>query len=331
MKKIALEEHFHFPDMIARIGKDRIAARGWPSGDAVSPSMKGGNELLADLEEKRLQSMDESGITMQVLSAAGPGADLLPPDEAIPFAREYNDRLKKLVDAHPARFAGFAHLPVTSPDAAAAELERAVTGLQFRGALINGTTDGLFLDHESYAPLLQKAEQLDVPLYLHPSFPPPAVREAYYGGLKPAVGSALASAAFGWHAEVAIHILRLYASGTLDRYPHLQLIIGHMGEMLPFMMYRTEAVLPKSLTGVGRTFSEVLRSQVHITTSGLFTVPPLRTAIDTFGTDRILFSVDYPFSDNRQGKAFIDSLPIAMEDVERIAFRNAARLLKIDI
>ncbi len=329
MKTIALEEHFHFEDMIKRIGKDRIAARGWPTGEEASPSMKQGNELLSDLEEKRLQSMDEWGITMQVLSASGPGADLLPPGESEPFAREYNDRLKQLVDKHPGRFAGFAHLPMTSPQSAADELERAVKELGFCGALINGMTNDLFLDHPSFAPLLQKAEELGVPLYLHPSFPPQAVRKLYYDGLKPAVSSALASAAFGWHAEVAVHILRLIASGVLDRYPKLQLIVGHMGEMLPFMMYRAETILPKKLIDTERTVSETLRSQVYITTSGIFTVAPLLMALETFGLDRVLYSVDYPFSTNQQGKTFLDSLPVKAEDIQQIAYGNAARLLKI--
>lgn len=331
MKTIALEEHFHLPDMISRIGEERIKERGWPTGDAVSPSMKQGDELLTDIEEKRLSSMDESGITMQVLSASGPGADLLPPDESIPFAKEYNNRLKSIIDAHPDRFAGFAHLPMTAPEAAADELERAVKELHFCGALINGLTDDRFLDDPRFAPLLKKAEALEVPLYLHPSFPPAAVRKAYYDGLAPAVNSALASAAFGWHAEVAVHVLRLIASGTLDRYPKLQIIIGHMGEMLPFMMYRAEMILPKKLTGIERTVSEVLRSQVYITTSGIFTVPPLQIAIDTFGVERILFSVDYPFAKNEQGKAFLDSLPIKAEDVAAIAYKNAARLLKLSL
>jgi predicted TIM-barrel fold metal-dependent hydrolase len=329
MKIIALEEHFSLPDISSRIDKKIIAARGWPTPDHEPPVMKKATALLSEIGPKRLQSMDEAGISIQVLSMAGPGADLLSVAESIAFARDYNNGLAEKIAAHPQRFAGFAHLPMTAPEAAADELERAVKELGFCGAMINGMTDNLFLDDKHFAPILAKAEKLDVPLYLHPAFPPPEIQKLYYARLPQAVGSVLASAAFGWHAEVAIHILRLIASGTLDQYPKLQLIIGHMGEMLPFMMYRSEAILSKEITGSARTVSEVLRSQVNITTSGIFTIPPLMVALETFGIDRILFSVDYPYAENEQGQQFLRSLPLKSEQLNQIAHGNAERLLKI--
>jgi uncharacterized protein len=326
---IALEEHFTIPAISDRIDKKTVAARGWPSGDAQAPSIKKANELLRDVGEERIRLMDESGISLQVLSVAGPGAELLPEKEAVRFAQDYNDATVQKIAAYPGRFAGFAHLPMAAPEAAAGELERAVRELGLCGAMINGMTDNLFLDDPRFAAVLEKAEELGVPLYLHPSFPPLAVQELYYERLLPPVHSALSSAAFGWHAEVAIHVLRLVASGTLDRYPRLQIIIGHMGEMLPFMMYRAEMVMPREITGSQRTVSEILRSQVYITTSGIFTIPPLMIALETFGIDRILFSVDYPYAENQQGKSFLDNIPLGVAQIEQIASGNAKKLLKI--
>ncbi len=216
--------------------------------------------------------------------------------------------------------------------AAADELERTTKIPGFCGAMINGMTDNLFLDDERFGPLLATAEWLGVPLYLHPNFPPPAVQELYYARLTPAVSVVLASAAFGWHAEVAIHVLRLYASGIFDRYPGLQVIIGHMGETLPFMMARAEKMLSKELTRLERTLSETLRSQVFLTTSGFFTMPPLLNALETFGVERVLFSVDYPYSTNRQGADFLEELSLRLteEEVGLIAHGNAERLLKLE-
>ena len=331
MRIVTLEEHFSSPELVKRIPKEVIADRGFPSDENAPPVMQQAQKLLPEVGDVRLKSMDEAGITVQVLSVSGPGADLLPPEEGVQLAREYNNMLAEKIAAHPTRFAAFAHLPMTAPEAAADELERAVKELGFCGALINGTTNNLFLDDASFAPILSKAQELDVPIYLHPNFPQKAVREAYYGNFPVAVSSVLASGAFGWHAETGIHILRLFASGTLNRFPKLQLIIGHMGEMLPFMMARAEDMLSKELVKSDRSLSEVLRQQINITSSGFFTLPPLKTAIETFGIDRIMFSVDYPFSPNEKGKAFLDSLDLPAEDLEKFLHGNADRLLKLKV
>ena len=326
MRIIALEEHFSIPEMSARISKDLAIARGFPAGFQDRVALQ-----LADTGEQRIASMDAAGINMQVLSVAGAGADLLPIGESISFAMDYNDALARIIDDHPDRYCGFAHLPMADGVAAAAELERTSHMPGFCGALINGMTDNVFLDDSRFAPLLRKAEELHVPLYLHPSFPPPRVQELYYKGLAPGISAMLASAGFGWHVEVAIHVLRLYASGVFDEYPELQVIIGHMGETLPFMMDRSERVLAKGLTKTERTLSETLRSQVWITTSGFFTMPPLEAAIATFGAERILFSVDYPYSSNQQGVDFLEEMGLTLKQpvVEAIAHGNAERLLKL--
>jgi predicted TIM-barrel fold metal-dependent hydrolase len=329
MRIVALEEHFVAPDLIRRIDPAVIARRGFPPPDAAwGPASR--QDELADLGPARLHDMDASGITLQVLSVSGPGADLLPPAEGIALARALNDRLAAAVAAHPGRYAGFAHLPMTAPEAAADELERAVRDLGFHGALINGLTDGRFLDDAAFAPILARAETLDVPLYLHPGIPPAAVRGAYYEGLPDRLGFLLAIAGWGWHAETAVHVLRLVLSGTLDRHPRLHLIIGHMGEGLPAMLARCDDVFSGPAAGVlRRPVSATVLDQVSITTSGFFTLPPFLAALTTFGADRILFSVDYPFSTNRRARAFLDNLPVAPADRAKIAHGNADRLLKL--
>ena len=329
MRVVALEEHFSFPDLVDRISPAVRAQAGWPPPDAPNSPQQQHAAELPEIGPHRLGLMDEAGVTVQVLSAAGPGAELLPPTEGPAFAREYNDRLAQAIAARPDRFAGFAHLPVTNPDAAADELARTVETHGFVGALLNGTTDGRFLDDPQFAPLLARAEALGVPLYLHPGIPPAPVRAAYYSNLPHGLGFNLGIAGFGWHAETAVHVLRLVLAGTLERYPRLQLIIGHMGEMLPVMMARCDQILAPTITQLPRTVSQTLRDQVYITTSGIFTRPPLDAALATLGIDRILFSIDYPFAPNVAGKKFLDGLQMAPADVEKLAYGNADRVLKL--
>jgi uncharacterized protein len=326
VRVVTLEEHVSFAALTDRIDKAVIARRGFVPGT----SRPAGNPQpqLEDVGEGRLKSMDESGITVQVLSVSGPGAELLEGNGGIALARDYNDAICEKVRAYPTRFAAFAHLPMTVPQAAADELERTVDKLGFCGALINGATNDRFLDDKQFAPILARAEQLAVPLYLHPGIPPQAVRDVYYSGVSPIADRLLAMAGFGWHAETAIHVLRLIVSGTLDRYPKLQIIIGHMGEMLPMMMARCDGVFAPDFVGIRRSVQQTLREQVHITTSGLFTLPPLMAAIDTFGIDRVMFSIDYPYSSNAIGIKYLDSLPLAPADIEKIAHLNADRLLR---
>jgi predicted TIM-barrel fold metal-dependent hydrolase len=245
------------------------------------------------------------------------------------LARQANDQLAAAVAAHPDRFAGFAILPLTEPEAAAHELERTVTSLGFKGAMINGTTNGHFLDDPSFLPILQRAVALDVPIYIHPAVPPPVVQQAYYFGLDPAAGFALSTSAWGWHSEVGIHALRLILAGVFDRLPSLQIIIGHMGEMIPFMLARINNVLTPVAKHLQRSVPDYFLQNFYITNSGFFTDPPLLLALQTIGADRIIFAVDYPFSTNQQGREFLDRASISPADKEKISHLNAERLLKL--
>ena len=328
MRVIALEEHFTAPAIAGQIDREAIRRRG-AMPRLVVPDGHTPLELAPDLGAGRLRSMDESGITMQVLSNTGPGPDLVPGAAGVAMARAMNDHLAEAVTRHPDRFAGFAVLPMCRPDDAAAELQRAVTDLGFVGALINGTTEGRFLDDPCYDALLAQATALDVPIYIHPHLAPEAVRQAYFSGLEPEASRVLETAGWGWHSETALHVLRLVLSGALDRNRGLKLIIGHMGEMLPMMLARADDYIGRAVDHLRRPVSQTILDQVWITTSGILTEPPFLAALLTFGIDRIMFSVDYPYSSNADGKAFLDKISLSPADMAKLTHGNAESLLKL--
>lgn len=329
MRIVAVEEHFTCPDLLNRIDCDTLVRHGWPAPgttmfQAINPP------ALADTGADRIAAMRTAGICMQVLSVPGPGAEIVSGPDGIAIAGEFNDRMARLISAAPERFAAFAHLPMRTPSAAADELERAVMECGLKGALISGTIDGKFLDAPEFAPVLACAERLGVPLYIHPGVPPEGVRAAYYDGLPNGASFMLAIAGWGWHAETAVHILRLALSGALDRHPRLKLLIGHMGEGLPTMMERVERVFGGySNTHLERNAARAIAEQVWVSTSGFSSMPAFLAALMTFGADRILFSVDYPFGNNMAAVDFLKNLPVSPEDREKIAHQNADALLRL--
>jgi len=321
MRTITLEEHFATPDFLK----------------ATTPLVPAGRvnfvqaveSKLLDLGQGRIAEMDAAGIDVQVLSLTGNGMDMLDGPTATALARDANDKLDAAVRAHPKRFAAFAALALQNPEKAAAEFERCVRKLGFKGALVHGTTKGMFLDDPQFTPLFEAAQALDVPIYLHPSPPPKPVQEAYFGGLPGQVGFFLATAAWGWHVETGTHCLRLMASGLFDRFPKLRIIIGHMGEDLPFSIARAEMILSRDTKHLKRRVGEYFQEHFYITTSGYFTVPPFLCTLQVIGADRILFSVDYPYSPNAAGRNFLNALPVSPEDLGKISHGNAERLLKL--
>ena len=328
MRIITLEEHISLPEMASKIPKQVLG------GFGQSAVMQRMAPMLADITNERLRSMDTNGITMQVLSVDTAGANRLGAHEGPAFARQYNDLIAERIAGFEDRFAAFADLPMTAPLAAADELERAVTEHQFRGAMIRGLTEDQFLDHPKFAPIFERAEKLDVPLYLHPGLPPKGVADIYYSGLPnhPGMSEALACYGWGWHSETALHVLRLLFAGVFDKYPKLKLIIGHMGEMLPMMMARSERAFKPGNGGANqRTLTDTMHQQLYITTSGFFTQPPLKIALDTFGVDNILFSIDYPFSTNEMGIEFLNAIDLPDEQIAKIAHGNADKLLNLKI
>ncbi|KUI37513.1 amidohydrolase family protein [Mycobacterium sp. GA-2829] len=319
MRVIAIEEHY--------------AHRGLQPAEALAnlgkhPQLARIQDKLEDLGAGRLADMDAAGVDMQVLSHTVPGAEALPAAHAVDVVRQTNDDLAEVIAAHPDRFAGFAALPMRDPQAAATELQRAVGTLGFCGAMINGLIEGRFLDHPDFTPLLSTAADLGVPLYLHPSFPPPQVAEIYFGGLAPVLGDLLATAGWGWHAETALHVLRLVAMGVFDRLPELRVIVGHMGEMIPFALARIDTVL-SPVAELRQPVAQYFQTNVWFTASGYTTFPPLQCALSTVGIDRLIFSVDYPYTDNASARALLDTAPISPVDREKLAHGTVEALLRV--
>jgi predicted TIM-barrel fold metal-dependent hydrolase len=316
MRTITLEEHF--------VTESFVKATGGPRFAELQPK-------LADLGAGRIADMDEAGVDLQVLSLTSMGVDALDAATATALVRDVNDELAAAVRAHPTRFAGFAALALKDANSAAAELDRCITRLGFRAALVDGMTSGLFLDDPSFLPFWEAAVHLNVPVYLHPALPPEPVREAYFSGLPGELGFWLSIAGWGWHAETGLHTLRLIVSGLFDRFPGLQLIIGHMGEGLPYALTRTSGVLSRGAPHLRQPVAAYFQSNIHITTSGYFSLPPLRCALDVVGLDRLLFSIDYPFSPNTRGRTFLDSLsgPLRQEDLAKLTHGNAESLLRL--
>ena len=330
MRVVALEEHFTVPALASKYVKpEAIAKRGHYKGRKVAPGKTSPMELLPEFGEKRFKSLDDAGITVQVLSNSGPGADLVPGADGVSLAKEVNDYLAGVITKHPKRFAGFASLPMATPDACAAELKRAVKDLKFVGAMIHGTCENRFLDHPSYDGLLAAAAELDVPIYIHPNVPMPAIQQVYYADLPEGLDRIVGSVGWGWHSEVAIHILRMVFAGTFDKHPKLKMVIGHMGEMLPVMLARLDDVGAADIGHLKRLPSKTITDQVWITTSGIFSQPPFIAALQTFGIDRIMFSVDYPFAPDARGRDFLNEVALSPADMAKLCHGNADALLKL--
>ena len=323
MRTITLEEHFATPgffDIAGRELKHRAETVGGRYANLI--------ERLCDVDAKRLAEMDAAGIDMQVLSVTSPGVEQLDAADAIALARDTNDYLAAAVKKHPTRFAGFAAIPTPAPDKAAVELETRVRA-GFKGAVVNGHNRGRYLDDKFYTPILECAEKLNVPIYIHPTPPPKPVLDTYYGGFAPMLTEMLAGGAWGWHIETAVHVIRMISGGVFDRFPRLQVVIGHMGEGLPFMFQRFD-IMPPAVTKLKRQYKDYLRENVHYTFSG-FNFPPafLDLFLELGGVDRMMFSADHPYQSMPQARAFLEQIPVSAEDKERIAHGNAEKLFKL--
>lgn len=317
---ITLEEHF-FSSAIAN------------EPTAQSPyalqlkHLPGVLDKLVDLDSTRLHHMDAGNVSLQIISHA-------PGQLTLEQAREANDQLAGVIRVHPERFAGFAALPVAEPENCAKELERCVTDLGLKGALVdNHTTDGTCYDGDEYDVLWAKAESLDVPIYLHPTWPTQIMKDVLYtGNFSAGAAGSLGASSFGWHADVGLHVLKLFAAGVFDKFPRLKIIIGHFGEMLPYMLERIIELSPR-WGERKRLFKEVWDSNLWITTSGVWSLDPLATLLRNTRTDRILYSVDYPFARNEKGSEWVKGLEssgmVDQEALERICYRNSEELFGI--
>lgn len=307
---VTLEEHYTDPEVLAYYG----AAEGPLSG------------RLADFTTIRIAEMDAAGVDVQVLSHAPPGLQRVEAAVAPGLSRRANDRLAEAIKAAPLRLAGFASLPTAVPEAAADELERAVSELGFKGAMIHGLTDGLFLDDKRFWPIFACAETLGVPLYIHPADPLPAVTSAYFGEYAKTHPMFL-RAAWGFTFETGTQAMRLVLSGVFDAHPGLQLILGHFGEAIPFLLERIDETLGRDTPM--KDFRAQFTNHFHITTSGFFSDTALLCCMQEMGIDRILFSVDWPYASQAKGADWVSRVQLCAADKAKLLHGNAMRLLKL--
>src|SRR3972149_5669300 len=310
---IALEEHYW----------DRELVSHFKGGDVIR-----GAELekrLYDLGELRLKEMDEAGIDIQVISHGAPPPQKLPDDIAVELARRVNDRLHAAIRLHPTRLAAFATVPTSDARKGADELERCVTQLGFKGPMLHGLANGVFLDDRRFWPIYERAQALDGPCYFRPARPHWAVVEAYYKEYVESVPTIL-SAGWGFTVETATTALRLVLSGVFQHYPRLRVILGHLGEGIPLLLARMDEALSR-MSKVA--FRETFTSHFSITTSGFFSDPAFLCCLQEIGIDRILFSVDWPFVKNTTAVAWSKTVPLCEEDRIKLLGGNAKRLLKL--
>jgi len=292
-----------------------------------SPPARQLHAELADLGEGRIRAMDEAGIDIQVLSITSPGVQVFAADLATELARDANEQLAQAVRTHPGRFVGLAAVAPQAPEAAAAEIERAVGSLGMRGVLINSHTRGEYLDDAKYSPILEAAEATGYPIYLHPRTPSHRI-------IDPFLDYGLYFAGWGFAADTGLHAMRLIMSGAFDRFPKLKIILGHMGEGLPFWLDRIDnryllQVKLGAVTPMRRLPSEYFRENFVITTSGMHYDAPFRLACGVLGAERILFAADYPYESMPEAAAFMDAAPLPEEDRHRIYHANAEKMFGI--
>ena len=310
--KIALEEHCMTPGL----------AEYWlPTMTDVPPAaVEKLHGRLKDYHGERIEIMDRSGIAYSLLGVAGPGVQAeRDPATATRRARESNDQLDAEIAKNPKRLGALAHLAVQDAKAAADELERCVRQLGFKGAMINGHTRGLYLDHESVYPLWERAEALGVPIYIHPTDPvtPAPVLTGTHG---------IRRATWDWGFETGSHALRLVFGGTFDRFPKAKLILGHLGETLPYLLWRFDSRAKLYNVKLAKPPSQYIKDNIVVTVSGVFAAEPLRCAVDALGRDRVMFAADYPFEDAVEAGHWMDTVPVEESLRADVAYNNAAKL-----
>ncbi|KAA1039545.1 amidohydrolase [Macrococcus equipercicus] len=333
MKSITFEEHFTLQEVQDAWPDIKPDADGVPLGKMLKAlEFKTGftdQDELTSHHQERLQFMDEQSIGVQVLSYGNRAPSGLTGQQAVELCRLSNDRLAEYIQQHPDRFLGFAVLPINEPEAAVQEMERAIKELGFKGVLIAGHPADGFLEQPQYAGIFAKAEALDIPIYLHPAPIGSLPYQHYYksDAYSDETAASFASFGYGWHVEVGLHAIRLVLSGLFDRHPNLQMIIGHWGEFTPFFLERMdEALMADHLE---HPISYYFKNNFYITPSGMLTRPQFDMVREAFGIERILYAADYPYIRPDNMASFLESLDLTYEDQERIAFRNAERLLKL--
>lgn len=320
---IALEEHILTPDIQSAWENSAVGQEGTERLDQGII-----NERLNDLGEQRLALMDEGGIDVQVLSVTTPALNNLEPEQSVTLARQTNDLLAATVAKHPDRFQGFATLPMPSPEHLAPELERSVRQLGLNGAMLCGRTRDKNMDHPDFLPLYEMAANLNVPLYIHPQIPQQAVRDVYYSGFGEPVDTAFATFGLGWHYEAGIQFIRLVLAGVFDKYPTLQFILGHWGEVVLFYLERMQSL--ERVVKLQQPIAEYFRQHLYVTPSGMWSQEYMQRALRILGPERIMFSLDYPYQykPGAPGRRFLEEATLSAEQKELFAHGNWERLVQ---
>ena len=325
MKIITLEEHY---------SDARIMEINRKYSENQAPiKLPHGNGFFDDLTnfEKRIKFMDEKHIDVQVLSMTSPIGDNVAPEAAIEACKLANNITKEHIDQYPGRFLGFATLPMCNPESASQELERCVKELGFCGALLAGRYKGRFLNEKEFLPIFAKAEELNVPLYIHPTFIPKEVKKAYYDSdaYSEEVAFELSSVGYGWHSEVGIQILRLILSGIFDKFPKLKIIIGHWGETIPCFLDRLDFMLDKNITKLNKNISEYFKENIYITPSGIMSKDQLEYVTKLMGAEHVIYAIDYPYIKPENPYEFLMNSSLNEKEKKLIAYQNAMRVLNI--
>lgn len=320
MKLIAIEEHF-LTNEIRNAWKDSVE-----DDPTLNLHLGEVENRLEDMGTNRLSLMDEAGIDVQVLSLTSPGLHTLG-SNSIHLARQTNDFIGSIVKSNPERFQGMAALPTPAPKEVAGELERSVRQLGLKGAMLCGRTGEKNLDHKDFWSLFECAEALKVPLFIHPQIPQKAVRDVYYSGFGDWVDLALSTFGLGWHYEAGIQFVRLVLAKVFDRFPNLQIILGHWGEVILFYLERLASL--DRVAKLDRPFIDYIRQNLYVTASGMFSNTYLQRSVEIIGIDRILFSADYPYQyrPGRDARKFLEQVPLTEQEKEKFAYRNWARLV----
>lgn len=335
MKIITIEEHFSSPKISAKMKQFQPKGSDAEKDKSIQELIKHflpNNDDIEDVGARRIKFMDEAGIDMQVISyGSGSPQGIADPKIAVELCIEANDELAQLIKQNPTRFAGFTTLPVADPVAAAAELERAVKNLGFKGALLAGTFQGNFFDAPEFFPIFEKAAELNVPVYLHPGIIDKGVADHYFKDERWSnlVNGVFPAAGFGWHMDSGIHVLRMILSGIFDKLPNLKIISGHWGEFVPVFLERLDETLYPEMTNLKRPISEYYKEHVYITPSGIFSEVQLQFAIAQIGADHIIYSGDYPYLIKKDTGDFLKNASISDEDKAKIGHLNVEKLLNL--
>lgn len=282
---------------------------------------------LIDLYEMRMREMDKYDVDMHLLALTSTGVQMMDADRAVAVAEIGNDRLHEAIQRHPDRFTGLATIAVQDPPRAVKEIERAIKKLKLNGIMINSHTNGEYLSEQKYWPILEAIEDLNVALYIHPRAPIPLMAKAYRT-------DHLEHAIWGYQAETGLHGLRLITGAVFDQFPKLQVVLGHMGEGIPYWLYRLDFMYGRVKIDFGRrklklTPSEYFKRNFYITTSGMNWEPTLKFCIEALGADRIMWAIDYPYQDHPDAVEFMDAARISEKDKQAIYHGNAERVFKI--